>query len=181
MRSDAVQCLLLAGLMLTAMLLELTAGTIGWVLPLAPAVFYFLTLNTSWHTASLAALAVGAVPDLALGRTFPVTPLALLALTLASYGLRRRPLSELPDAAASAVGAVAACEAVYMLYADEYSLAACSQYLSLTLTGTALALLLTAAGRALQKKLGLPDPFVPRSTLWKKRRLQNPRPRSDQP
>ena len=179
MRSGAVKFLLFAGMMLTAMLVELTVGSIGWILPLVPAAFYFLTLNLSWHAATLAALAVGAVLDLALGRAFPISPLALLALTLASCGVRSRPLSELPDALGSAVCAVAAYETVCALYADEYTLAALSAYLTLTLTGTALALILTAVGRVLQKKLGLPDTFVARSTLWKRRRLQNP-PRSEQ-
>lgn len=179
MKSEAFKTLLFAGMMLAGLLGELTAGTVGWILPLVPAVFYFFTLNMSWHAASLTALAVGAVQDLALGRSFPVSPLALLALTLASCGVRRNPCSELPDAAGSAFCAAAAYETVCALYADEYGPAALSQYLSLILTGTVLDLAVTAAGCGLLKKLGLPSCFVARSTLWKQRRLQNPRSRSD--
>lgn len=181
MRNDVTRTLLLTGTLLAAMLVELTAGAVGWILPLVPAVFYFLTLNTAWPAAAFAALAVGAVLDLAFGRAFPITAPALLALTLASFAMRRgRSLSELPDTLGSIFCAIAACETVYALDADQTGIRGILQWLTLWLAGSCLALAATAAGRVLLVRLGLPDCFIPRSTLWKRRRLQNPPPRSDQ-
>ena len=182
MNAGTFKTLLLSGMMLIAMLAELTAGAVGWVLPLVPAMFYFLTLNTSWYAAGFSALAVGAALDLTLGRDFPVSAVALLALTAGSFGLRRRVTSDLPDILFSLFIALAATEAVYAASAfREYGAWTAGHWAVLTLGGGILALPIIVVGRKLLDLLGLPDCFVPRSTIWKRRRLQNARPRSDQP
>ena len=175
MNPGIFKTMLLSGMMLAAMLLELTAGAVGWALPLVTPVFYFLTLNSSWYAASFAALAVGAALDLVLGRTFPVSAAALLALTLGSFGLRKRVTSDLTDVLLSLFGAMAAAETVYAVAAfPEYGPWVIGHGIVLTLTGTILALPVIAAGREMMDRIGLPDCFIPRSTIWKKNRLQSP-------
>lgn len=161
-------------MMLAAMLLELLAGRLGWILPLVIPVFYFITLNTDWYKAGFAAIFIGTILDLAFGRNFPVSIPALLVMTLAAYRLRRKQSSELPEVFTSILGATAAAEGVYAIFSHtEYGWGIFLQWLFLTLCGFILTLPVIQIGRWILSLLDLPDCFTPRSTIWKRRRLHH--------
>lgn len=174
MNSRIVKNILLAGMIIAAMIAELLFGSIGWTLPLVLPAFYFLTLNTTWYNAGFAAVFVGTIIDLALGRNFPVSIPALLAMTLAAYQLRRKHPSELPEVFTSVLGAIAAAETVYALFSyTEYGWNLILQGMFLTLCGFILTLAVIQIGRFFLDLLEIQDCFTPRSTLWKRRRIQH--------
>ena len=174
MKSRIVKNILLAGMMLAAMIAELLLGGIGWIFPLVLPVFYFITLNISWYNAGFAAVIIGAFMDLALGRNFPVSIPALLAMSLAAYQLRPKHPAELPEIFVSILGSMAAAELLYALFSPtEYGWGLFLQGLFLTLVGFILTSAVVLIGRFLLNLLEIQDCFTPRSTLWKRRRLQN--------
>lgn len=176
MNSRIVKNILLAGMIIAAMIAELLFGSIGWTLPLILPAFYFLTLNTAWYNAGFAAVLVGTVMDLALGRSFPVSIPALLAMTLAAYQMRRKHPSELPEVFASILGAMASAEVIYAIFAQsEYGWGLVLQGMFLTFCDFVLTLVFIQIGRFILNLLEIQDCFTPRSTLWKRRRLQNNR------
>ncbi|MBO5690200.1 MAG: hypothetical protein J6S73_09735 [Lentisphaeria bacterium] len=182
MKTRIIKNILFAGMILLAMLGELLAGRIGWILPLIMPVLYFISLNISWYKAGFLAIFLGALLDLALGRNFPVSIPALLLMLLAAYRLRQRHPSELPDIFASVLGAMAAAEAVYALASAhaELTWTLLLQWGILSLCGFVLTLLIVQAGRILLNLLEIQDCFTPRSTLWKRRRIQHASSRSGQ-
>lgn len=174
MNSRIVKNILLAGMIIAAMIAELLFGSIGWTLPLVLPAFYFFTLNTTWYNAGFAAIFAGAVMDLTLGRSFPVSIPALLTMTLAAYQLRRKHPSELPEVFASILGAMAAAEVVYALFSTtEYGWGLVLQGMFLVLCSFVITLIFIQVGRLILDLLEIQDCFTPRSTLWKRRRLQN--------
>ena len=179
MKSRIIKAILLAGMVLAAMISELMLGGIGWIFPVVLPVFYFITLNTSWYHAGFAAIFIGTALDLAVGRNFPVTIPALLMLILAAYRLRGAHPAELPEVFASVFGSMAAAEALYALFSHtEYGWGLVLQWIVLSLSGGVLTLLVIQIGRFIMDLLDIPDCFTPRSTIWKRRRLQNSSTRS---
>jgi hypothetical protein len=178
-KTRLVKNILLTGMVLLAMLGELLAGRVGWVLPLVMPVLFFISLNVPWYKAGFAVVFIGAAWDLAWGRDFPVSIIAFLVMLLAAYRLRRKQPSELPEVFTSVLGAMAAGEAVYAIASDNGWLSLL-QWIFLTVGSTILTLLIIQSGRFLLELLEIPDCFTPRSSLWKRRRLQNASTRNPQ-
>ncbi len=157
-------------------LAECLCGTIGWLLPLTLPVFYFMTLHLSWPRAAAAAIAAGGLLDLLLGRSFPVSVLALTALIPGAYVFRKEENSGIGDIMGSIAAGIAEAELIYVVFSSyENPLQGFLEWGLLTVFGILITTVVIRIAGAMAGSLGIPAPFVPLSTLRRKRMTQKKR------
>ena len=111
----AARNLFLAGVLLVLLIVECALGSVGIVLPLTMAMYFYATVAYGWRCGLAAALVMAVITDLVLGRSFPITFFAAGVMVAAASRYCRDRIPGLPDAVLPALRCFCAPAVIFFL------------------------------------------------------------------